>query len=351
MKILLALPIFVTLSCAKISYIVEQGKGQFNLLSDARKNDELLNDPNVSEEHKEKVKKIQVYKKFFYKFWEKEENGIYSKTTILKNKAVTYLLISSKFNEIKAREECFPFVGCFPYIGFFNLDSAKEYERKLLEGDYVTYIRPVYAYSTLGNFEDPILSSFFYYDDFDLAEVVFHELFHTIFFIKNEVDLNENLANFFGKEMTLLYFKDRLDIIKQKQKLVEDGNKIREKMVALTGRIKTQFEKTPPKDKSSAQSEFKTFLNGSFYPEFRKFCANQKIKNCFPLKRDWNNASFAAYLTYEKSSQQILQLKDKYQLGIKSLFGHIQKRYDDFKKQDEIDSFETYLFGEVKSGD
>ena len=63
------------------------------------------------------------------------------------------------------------------------------------------------TYSTLGYFDDPILSSFFNYNKFDLTVLIFHELFHTIYFYKNKVQLNENLANFFGREMAIEYYK------------------------------------------------------------------------------------------------------------------------------------------------
>jgi len=80
---------------------------------------------------------------------------------MLENSAVTYLVVASPFNEIKAVETCFPVMGCFPYLGFFNLNSAKNFAKEKENENYVTWIRPVYAYSTLGYFTDTILSSFF----------------------------------------------------------------------------------------------------------------------------------------------------------------------------------------------
>src|SRR5690606_28211743 len=90
-----------------------------------------------------------------------------------------------------------------------------------------------------------ILSSFFYYDDLDLAELIFHELFHTIFFIKDDVDLNENLANYFGKELVRLYFKDD-PRLKSYELSADQGNLVANKIVEL---IKPLDEKLAPNDK------------------------------------------------------------------------------------------------------
>ena len=207
MKQLVILILIFTLGgCAKFSYLIEQGSGQFKLLFDAKENKKILEDPDIPENYKKKIKLVQIYKSYFYKYWNKKETKIYSKTTILNRKAVSYLVITSPFDQIYANKECFPITGCFPYLGFYKKEKADKYaETKKKEG--FTFVRPVYAYSTLGYFTDTILSSFFQYEEFDLAELIFHELFHTIFFLKNEVDLNENLANYFGREMAFEYFK------------------------------------------------------------------------------------------------------------------------------------------------
>ena len=340
------LSLLLLISCAKISYMVEQGSGQISLLSSAEDNQTFIDDPNFNPEHKEKIKKIQEYKTYFYKFFEQKEHPIYSETSILKDKAVTYLLVSSKFDEIKAKEECFPFVGCFTYLGFFKTTSALEYQKDLENEGYFTYLRPVYAYSTLGKFDDPILSSFFQYDNYELAELVFHELFHTIFFIKNEVDLNENLANYFGKEMTLLYFKDNPKLLADKKLKLEQDELLRNKMVEMTEKMRYILEGTAPKSKLEASVLIENFLKQDLRPTFRRFCNKHQIENCYPLKRNWNNASFAAFLTYEKSGQQIRQLHNKEGGDLKKFYHALMKRYDEFEDQDEVESFEKYLFGE-----
>jgi predicted aminopeptidase len=215
--------ILFAFGCAKMNYLYEQGVGQISLQARAKDNKEILQNVRIPKDQKEKIKKIEELKLYFYNYWNKKQTRIYTQTTMLENKAVTYLVVASPFNEIKAVENCFPLMGCFPYLGFFNLSSAQSFAKELEGEDLATWLRPVYAYSTLGYFNDTILSSFFHYTDYELAELIFHELFHTIFFVKNEVELNENLANYFSKQMVEEYFIQKSNKRKRKRTKFSDN--------------------------------------------------------------------------------------------------------------------------------
>jgi predicted aminopeptidase len=332
-------------SCAKVGYVFEQGVGQFSLLMSGVDNQKMLKDAKVKTEHKEKIRKIEKYKKYFYDYFEKETTDIYSETTILKGKAVTYLVIRSPFDEIKAIEECFIFAGCFPYLGFFKESSALEFAKDQEEDGMVTYVRPVYAYSTLGNFEDNILSSFFYYDDTSLAELIFHELFHTVFFAKDEVDLNENLANYFGQEMVIDYFK--MDKKQQDKRSAsrEKRSDLNLEVVQQVEKLQDLYKKSHPKSKEGGELILRNFMKSTFEPSVQKKCLELSImlENCFPLKRKWNNASLAAFLTYEKSMDKIKSIRDSKGLSLKDFFGYIEKEYNSYRDSSSKESFEVWF--------
>lgn len=334
--------------CAKLGYLYEQSVGQLSLQTRARNNDEMLRNVRVPKDQKEKIKKIQELKKYFYRFWGKKETPIYSQTTMLRGKAVTYLVVASPFNDIKPVETCFPVMGCFPYLGFFNYASARDFAKEKEAEDYVTWVRPVYAYSTLGYFTDTILSSFFHYSDYELAELIFHELFHTIFFVNNEVEMNENLANYFAKEMMEIYFKDtnQLDYLRIQQKEEAENKILRKTVVYLTTELKDLYQKLLPKTKEESQVILEEFMESRFKPEVMKKCQAQNIapKSCFPLERQWNNASFAAFLTYEKNSDDLEGLQKKLGLDLKSYFEFISKKHKDYENQSEVSDFSLYLF-------
>ncbi len=336
------------ISCAKFNYLYEQGVGQISLLSKGRDNQEILGSVRVPKAQKERIKKIQELKTFFYKYWEKKETRIYSQTTMLKSRAVTYLVIASPFNEVKASETCFPIMGCFPYLGFFNLQSAKAFANEKEKEGLVTWTRPVYAYSTLGYFTDTILSSFFEYDDYELAELIFHELFHTIFFVKNQVDLNENLANYFSERMVEDYFLSlkASDYLSFQKKQEENDRKIKQIVVALTIELQEHYRQLIPQNKDEANTILNDFLTNRFQVEVMKKCQSLDIqpKDCFPLERKWNNASLAAFLTYEQKTNDLVSLQKKLGLDLKGYYTWIVKKYEDFQKQSDTEDFEIFLF-------
>lgn len=318
------------------------------LLSQGKENKDVLKSVRVPKNQKEKIKKIQELKSYFYKYWDKKETRIYSQTTMLKNRAVTYLVIASPYQEIKAVDNCFPLMGCFPYLGFFSQDSAKKFAKEKEAEEYVTWVRPVYAYSTLGYFTDTILSSFFEYDDYELAELIFHELYHTIFFVKNQVDLNENLAMYFSERMLPEYFLSigQADYLVFEQKRDESDKKIKHLVVLLANELQTLYKSLLPKTKEEAEAILNEFMEERFKVEVMKKCQALDIqpKDCFPLNRSWNNASFAAFLTYEKKSNDLESLQKKLGLSLKDYYNWIVKKYEDFQNQSEEEDFEVYLF-------
>jgi predicted aminopeptidase len=344
----LSATLLLVASCAKFDYLYEQGVGQISLLSKGKDNQEMLKSVRIPKNQKEKIQKIQELKKYFYRYWDKKETKIYSQTTMLKNRAVTYLVIASPYQEIKAEENCFPLMGCFPYLGFFSLTSAKKFAKEREADGLVTWTRPVYAYSTLGYFTDTILSSFFEYDDYELAELIFHELFHTIFFVKNQVDLNENLAMYFSEHMLEGYFTSvgQVEYLKFEMKKEVDEKKLKHQVVLLANELQELYKNLLPKNKVEGEQILNEFIEGRFKVEIMKKCQELDIqpKDCFPLDRKWNNASFAAFLTYEKSSNDLASLQKKLGLDLKGYYNWIAKKYEAFQAQSEEDDFETYLF-------
>lgn len=340
----LFLLVFLLNSCAKVGYLWDQGWGQMGLLYDGRDNEKVLKDPKTPPEVRRKIELIEKYKKHFYEYWGMKPTGIYSETTLLKGDAVTYLVIASPFNEIKPKEHCFPFMGCFPYLGFFSQEKANDFAKGLQQEQWETYVRPVYAYSTLGYFEDKILSSFFHYDDYDLSELIFHELFHTLFFIKDEVDLNEALASYFGRKMALDYFKYGSEEIEAKEAKERRQGLITRHFVTLIRELNEKLKESRPNQLEEAQKLREKFLNETLRPQMKAYCAKVGSKTCFPVARDWNNASLAAFMTYEDRGDSIKELHHKHSGDLKSFFEFIKSSYEDYRKKRPKESFSDTLF-------
>jgi predicted aminopeptidase len=103
----------------------------------------------------------------------------------------------------------FPVVGRVPYKGFFDYDMARAEEQDFQRRGFDTYLRPAAAFSTLGWFNDPLMSTTLRADTLSLANTVIHELVHNTFYASGEAEFNESFANFAGARGSAEFFRSR----------------------------------------------------------------------------------------------------------------------------------------------
>ena len=118
----------------------------------------------------------------------------YRTYTDLKRPYVVWNLFAAPEFSITPKYWCYPVIGCASYRGFFDKEQALKLERQLGKEGYDVYMGGVKAYSTLGWFNDPLLNTFIYYDDIDLARLIFHELAHKKLYVHGDTDFNESFA-------------------------------------------------------------------------------------------------------------------------------------------------------------
>jgi predicted aminopeptidase len=106
----------------------------------------------------------------------------------------------------------YPYVGRLEYRGYFRESDARRYAARMAEKGWEVHVEGASAYSTLGWFHDPLLNTFLWAEEADLAETIFHELAHQRLFIPGDSDFNEAFATMVGREGARRWLQSQGDV-------------------------------------------------------------------------------------------------------------------------------------------
>jgi predicted aminopeptidase len=135
----------------------------------------------------------------------------FTQYTKLDHDTLVLVLSGAYRDELRPVTWWFPVVGRVPYKGFFDFAEARRAEAELKDAGFDTYLRPSPAFSTLGFFNDPLLSTTLGDDSLEIVNTVVHELTHNRFYAKGEAVFNESFASFVGARGAERFFASRGD--------------------------------------------------------------------------------------------------------------------------------------------
>jgi len=197
--VVLACLVLVT-GCRSVGYYAHVVHGQASLLAARRPIDRVVHDPSTPTALRQRLQLAQAARRFASARLDLPDNRSYTYYVQLDRPWVAWNVFATPELSVAPVTHCFPVAGCVAYRGYFRKALAdRELGRERAEG-HDAAIGEVPAYSTLGWFADPVLSSMLRWDDDELAGTVFHELAHQKIYVKDDTSFNESYATFVERE-------------------------------------------------------------------------------------------------------------------------------------------------------
>jgi predicted aminopeptidase len=183
-------------ACTDLRYYAHVTHGESALLLQRRSVRKVIADPSTDPKLAARLQLSQLARQFASRQLDLPRNRSYTYYVELHRPYVVWNVFATPRFSVDAILQCFPIAGCVAYRGWFDVAQAKTSAEKLRVQGNDVYVGGVPAYSTLGWFADPILSSMMRWDDDELAGTIFHELAHQLIYVKDDTAFNESYAMF-----------------------------------------------------------------------------------------------------------------------------------------------------------
>jgi predicted aminopeptidase len=175
-------------------YLLQSAQGHFALMAKRRPISEVIDSPSTPPALRAELTEVTAIRDFASLRLGLPDNGSYRSYADLGRPYVVWNVVAAPEFSVDAKEWCYPIVGCVAYRGYFVEARARRFAARLRGQGFDVTVGGVAAYSTLGHFNDPILSSMVGWDDVELAAIIFHELTHQLLYVAGDSSFNEALA-------------------------------------------------------------------------------------------------------------------------------------------------------------
>ena len=184
----------VLLGGCSLPYYWQAAAGQMALLRQRVPLESVIADPRTNTQTRESLRRVVEIRRFAVDRLGLPDNDSYATFADLERSYAVWNVVAADEFSVEPQTWCFPFAGCVSYRGYFDAASARRFAERLEAEGLETSVGGTTAYSTLGYFADPVLSTMIGGPEHYLADVLFHELAHQKFYIKDDSELNEAFA-------------------------------------------------------------------------------------------------------------------------------------------------------------
>jgi len=190
-------------------YLVRAAWEEARILARRRPISDLAQDSTIAPAVRQKLTVVLAARAFASDSIRLRARESFTTFSQLEHDTLVLVLSAAYRDRLQAYTWWFPIVGRVPYKGFFDFGAAKSAARQLDHDGFDVYLRPSPAFSTLGWFNDPLVSTSLKADSLDLANTVIHELTHNTFYAPGQAVFNESFANFVGARGSAWFFRSR----------------------------------------------------------------------------------------------------------------------------------------------
>jgi len=193
---------------------------------------------------------------------------------------------------------CYPVIGCAAYRGYFHSGNAAHVALRLSANGFDTAVIGAIAYSTLGWFEDPVMSTFMTWDTPAIAALLFHELAHAKVFLRGDTPFNESFATFVEREGLREWLHDEPSLLARYERAWLEVDRFRAFVIAWRSRFDRLYATSmQPFAGRFLKSELFDAMRDCF-AEHRRLMGDDRFQHYFDGAM--NNASFLGLSTYNE---------------------------------------------------
>lgn len=180
-------------ACSDVAFYWQGIAGQYDLVNRAKPIQDVAAS-TADAALKDRLLRAQAIRAFASRELSLPDNASYTRYADLGRPYVVWNVVAAPELSLTPRQWCFPVAGCVAYRGYFAEEDARAEGARLAAEGFDVHLSGVPAYSTLGYFDDPVLSTFIRYREAELARLVFHELAHQVVYVKDDTAFNESFA-------------------------------------------------------------------------------------------------------------------------------------------------------------
>lgn len=181
--------------CTTLSYYGQAVRGHFEIMRAREPLERVISAPETSDALKARLALVRSARRFASDELALPDNASYTTYADLGRDTVVWNVFATPELSLEPIESCFPVSGCLAYRGYFAREDAERFAADLARAGNDVYLGGVSAYSTLGWFDDPIVSPMLRYEDPTVIAIVFHELVHQKLYFPGDSLFNEGLAS------------------------------------------------------------------------------------------------------------------------------------------------------------